>query len=82
MSQITSEKLFKLGYEISDILIDNKISQSNQLSLTVDENTFKKIDEDLYYRNANDGEDKFIPSFSEIDIKFPNLTIIIKKELS
>lgn len=80
MTQLTNENIFKIGYEISEILINNKVSYANEVNFTVDSDTFHKIDEDLFYRNKVDENEVFIPSFSEIEIKFPNLLMKIKKE--
>lgn len=78
MIYLSSDNIFKLGSELSENLIKNKLLIDNTLTIKVDEESFKKIDEDLYYRNNKDGEG-FEPSFSNITIKFPHLNIIIEK---
>lgn len=79
MVNLTTNEIFKIGMELSNNLALNKIINNNKLFLKVDEESFKKIDEDLYYRNYPDGKD-FEPSFSEINVKFPYLDIIICKD--
>lgn len=79
MINLTTNEIFKIGMELSDNLIANKLFKKNKLLLQVDDESFKKIDEDLYYRNNPDGKD-FEPSFSEIDVKFPYLDIVIYKD--
>lgn len=79
MVNLTTNEIFKIGMELSNNLALNKIINDNKLLLKVDEESFRKIDEDLYYRNYPDGKD-FEPSFSEINVKFPYLDIIICKD--
>lgn len=79
MINLTTNEIFKIGMELSDNLLSNKLVNGNKLILNVDSESFKKIDEDLYYRNNPDGKD-FVPSFSEINVKFPYLDIIIIKK--
>lgn len=79
MVNLTTNEIFKIGMDLSNNLALNKIINDNKLFLKVDKESFKKIDEDLYYRNYPDGKD-FEPSFSEINVKFPYLDIIICKD--
>ena len=81
MVNLTTNEIFKIGMELSNNLFSNKLINDNKLILNVDDESFKKIDEDLYYRNNPNGKD-FEPSFSQINVKFPYLDIIIKKELT
>lgn len=77
MVYINSKDLFDIGTYLSDKMSEYKLGNKNELSIEVDEESFKKIDEDLYYRNNGEGE--FTPSFSTITVKFPFLDIKIKK---
>lgn len=79
MINLTTNEIFKIGMELSNSLFENKLVDDNKLVLNVDGESFKKIDEDLYFRNNPDGKD-FEPSFSEIKVKFPYLDIIIIKK--
>lgn len=71
--------LIELGNKISEILTKSNVKDSSILHIKVDDNSFKKIDEDLYYRNDEKKED-FLPSENEIILKFLNLLIFIEKE--
>lgn len=67
--------------EIGDVLFDKmkklKIP-SSQLIISVDKESFKKIDEDLYYRQNPDGND-FIESEKEINITYKTINFKIVK---
>lgn len=78
MITLTAKELYEIGFDLSEKLAKNKLQSKNELYLTVDELSFKKIDEDLYYRNNPDGKD-FVPSSTNIHVIFPNLDIIIIK---
>ena len=41
---------------------------------------FKKVDEDLFYRNRQSDDEEYIPSDNDIDISFNNVKIIINKK--
>lgn len=53
------------------------IEEKSELFVYVDDVQFRKVDEDLFYRNNRDGE--FIPSEGEININFDKVKLIIKK---
>ena len=72
--------IFEIGKTISDKLKEDGISDKAELIVYVDKNEFKKIDEDLYYRNRVDETDEFIPSEGEIDINFELVKIIVKEK--
>jgi hypothetical protein len=75
----TSEKK-TIYYELKvSTRLKDGIKYKSELFVYVDENDFKKIDEDLYYRNKEDDSDKFIPSDNEIIINFEMVKIIVKK---
>lgn len=76
---MTSNDILQLGNELSEKLYKDKFHLKNELIIYVNDNFFKKIDEDFYYRNNPEGKD-FSPSFSEINIKFPNLNLKIKRD--
>ena len=61
------EELHKLGY-------DGKTS----MELNVKWNDLMKIDEELYYKQNPNGEN-FIPSKDELNIKYENIDLTIKK---
>jgi hypothetical protein len=71
--------IFELGQFISSKLQDDGIAQQSELYIHLSDEEFKKVDEDLFYRNRKDETQEFIPSDGEIDINFDNVEIIIKK---
>lgn len=71
--------IIQLGNTVLEILTKANIKNDSILRITVDKESFKKIDEDLYYR-GDDKNNKFQPSENEIIVKFLNFIIIIEKE--
>ena len=64
----------------AEIINRPHIEAKSELKIYVDAASFKKIDEDIYYRQFPDGKD-FQPSDNMILINFEHTTIsIIKKE--
>ena len=61
------EELHKLGY-------DGKTN----IEINVKWNDLIKIDEELYYKQNPEGKD-FIPSKDELNIKYENIDLTIKK---
>ena len=72
--------IFELGQSITAKLREDGITKQSQLIVYVDKDEFKKIDEDLFYRNKEDDSQEFVPSEGEIDINFELVKIIIKQE--
>ena len=72
--------IFELGQLISNKLIEDGVSQQSQLYVFVNNDEFKKIDEDLFYRNKKDENEEFIPSQGEIDVNFEKVKIIVKNQ--
>lgn len=72
--------LINLGTTISDTLLKANIKEESYLKIIVDDISFKKIDEDLFYRGENDEKKEFEPSEDNIQLKFNNLLIIIEKK--
>lgn len=71
--------IFELGQFISSKLKEDGITIQSELIVYVTSEEFKKIDEDLYYRNRKDESQEFIPSEGEIDINFELVKIIVKE---
>ena len=69
----------KIGDELEQELVKNDIKKNNVLTITVDKELLKKIDEDIYYRKFPEGND-FVPSKDEITLNFTHLTIKIRTE--
>ena len=72
--------IFELGQMISSKLNEDGVTQQSELYIYLNEDEFKKVDEDLFYRNRKDESQEFIPSEGEIDINFDNVNIIINKK--
>ena len=72
--------IFELGQFISSKLKEDGVTMQSELTVYVTSEEFKKIDEDLYYRNRKDESQEFIPSEGEIDINFELVKIIVKEE--
>ena len=71
--------IFELGQYISSKLKEDGITIQSELSVYVTSEEFKKIDEDLYYRNRKDESQEFIPSEGEIVINCELVKIIVKE---
>lgn len=54
-------------------------TEKNEFTIYVPEDIFKKLDEDIYYRQFPEGKD-FTPSDDTIIINFEYLVIFIKKK--
>ena len=74
-----SMSIFELGNMISGNLKENGVTQKAELIIYLNKEEFKKVDEDLFYRNRKDEKDEFIPSEGEIDINFEGVKLIIKE---
>ena len=72
--------IFELGQCISSKLKEDGVTMQSELTVYVTSEEFKKIDEDLYYRNRKDESQEFIPSEGEIDINFELVKIIVKEK--
>lgn len=80
MIMLNTNKISEIGNYISEQMRELKINDST-LNINVDVESFKKIDEDLFYRmNENNKEKEFIPSEKEIIISFPNVKLIINEK--
>ena len=72
--------IFELGQFIASKLKEDGVTMQSELTVYVTSEEFKKIDEDLYYRNRKDESQEFIPSEGEIDINFELVKIIVKEK--
>ena len=80
MLMLNTNKISEIGKYISEQMRLLNINDT-ELNIYVDKESFKKIDEDLFYRiNENDKEKEYIPSEKEIFISFPNLKFNIKEK--
>lgn len=76
--KLNKNALIDLGDTISEKLIKYNIKKDCHLIINVDDFSFKKIDEDLFYK-SDEKDNVFIPSENTINLKFNNLFVEIKK---
>lgn len=77
MINLSTSKIAEIGNKLTELFNGIKISNS-ELKIYVDDYSFLKIDEDLYYRQNPNGED-FKESEEQIDVLFDNVKISILK---
>ena len=70
--------IFELGQMISSKLKEDGITQKSELCVYLNEEEFRRVDEDLFYRNRRGDREDSVPSEGEIDINFEGVKIIIK----
>ena len=75
-----SVNIVELGDMISEKLAENGVTEKAELIVYVNDDEFKKIDEDLFYRTRKDENTEFVPSEGEIDVNFEGVNIIIKQK--
>lgn len=76
-----TNNIVELGTLITNDLKRYGIKEKAELTIYLGEEEFKKVDEDLFYRNRTDENEKFIPSDGETIINFEGVKIlIIEKE--
>ena len=75
-----SLSIFSIGDVLSETLRDYGVRQKADLIIYVNEEEFKLVDEDLFYRNRKDESEEFVPSEGEIDITFEGVNMIIKQK--
>jgi hypothetical protein len=72
--------IVELGDIISEKLAEDGITEKAELIVYVNNDEFKKIDEDLFYRTRKDESIEFVPSEGEIEVNFEGVNIIIKQK--
>ena len=72
--------IFELGQMISEKLKEDGVTNQSVLYVYLNEEEFKKVDEDLFLRNRKNEDEEFIPSEGEIDINIDLNKIIIKQK--
>ena len=75
-----SMSIVELGDIISEKLAEDGVTEKAELTVYVNDDEFKKIDEDLFYRTRKDENTEFVPSEGEIDVNFEGVNIIIKQK--
>lgn len=77
---LNTNKISEIGNYISEQMKILNIKEST-FNVYVDSDSFKKIDEDLFFRmNEKNDNKEFIPSEKEILISFPNIKFIINEK--
>ena len=72
--------IFSIGSVLSETLAEYGVKEKADLAIYLNDEEFKMVDEDLFYRNRKDEKDEFVPSDGEIDINFEGVNITIKKK--
>jgi len=75
-----SMSIVELGDIISEKLAEDGVTEKAELTVYVNDDEFKKIDEDLFYRTRKDENTEFIPSEGKIEVNFEGVNIIIKQK--
>ena len=75
-----SISIIELGNIIEEKLKEDGITEKAELTVYVNDDEFKKIDEDLFYRTRKDENIEFTPSEGEIEVNFEGVNIIIRKK--
>ena len=75
-----SISIIELGNIIEGKLREDGVTEKAELTVYVNDDEFKKIDEDLFYRTRKDENTEFIPSEGEIEVNFEGVNIIIRKK--
>lgn len=71
----------EIGYNLSKTLYEHGVDKS-ELIISLDKDRFRKVDEDLFYRNKAEGsEEEFVPSDDEIKVEVDGLTVKFKKKI-
>ena len=83
MVTLNLQKLYELGEHIGEVLIKNKVEKQATLTISVSDDDFKKIDEDIFYKLRAKGvyseDTEFEPSEDRIELNFNGVDIEIVK---
>ena len=71
--------IFEVGQMISERLKEDGVTNQAELYVYLNEDEFKRVDEDLFLRNRKSPNDEFIPSEGEIYINIDLAKVIIKQ---
>lgn len=67
----------ELGNLLSEELNKYGIKEKAELRIFLDKDEFKKVDEDLFYRNRKDESEEYVPSDGETIINFDMVKMMI-----
>ena len=79
LKQLDFFEILNIGRMIESHMLVCSNNEKNELIVYVKEDDFKKLDEDIYYRQFPDGKD-FKPSDEAIIINLEYLVITIRKK--
>lgn len=71
------DSIMRIGNTLEKELHESGITEKAELKIIVNEEFFKKTDEDLFYRLGK--EEEYTPSDNEIDVNFNLVNMKIKK---
>ncbi len=74
---LSTANIYELCEEIVKILNKDGITNDVTLTIPLDKDKFKKVDEDLFYRMRENDNDEFIPSEGKINVRVENVVLII-----
>lgn len=75
---LSTSNIEKIGVYLSNELQSVGVDESS-LIIRLPRNEFKKVDEDLFYRNRDNDNEDYVPSDDEIHVSFDNVNVIIQK---
>lgn len=75
-----TSNIYELGQIVSSKLEEYGIEEQGELTIYLDDDKFKLVDEDLFYRNRKNKDEEFIPSEGEINVNFNKIKMIIKNK--
>jgi hypothetical protein len=74
---LSTANIYELCEEIVKMLNKDGITNDVTLTIPLDKDKFKKVDEDLFYRMRENDNDEFIPSEGKINVRVENVVLII-----
>lgn len=79
--RFNSDELIELGKDIESKIVEWGLEKDKQtLELVIPKEIFKKLDEDLYYRQNADKKEEYVPSDNKLMLSFDYLNINVKSE--
>ena len=79
--RFNSDELIELGKQIESKIVEWGLEKDKQtLELIIPKEIFKKLDEDLYYRQNADKKEEYVPSDNKLMLSFDYLNINVKSE--
>ena len=76
--KLGTSSIFEIGDSLNVKLAENGITNQSELIIYLNDEEFRMVDEDLFYRNRKDNDEEFIPSDGEIIVNFGLIRILIK----